>query len=302
MFDQLEIDAGDLRVSYRQYGQIGQPCIVLLHGFPYDVHCYAQVAPLLATKGYRVVVPYLRGFGDTQFLSAKTLRSGQQAALGSDLIALLDALDIKQCTLGGFDWGGRAACIVAALWPERVLGLVTGGGYNIQHIASANQPSDPVHEHQYWYQYYFHSERGQAGLTQNRDALCRLLWSLWSPDWQFDDNCFAQSSPALHNDDFVKVVIHSYRHRYALVPGDSKFDAMEQRLANQPTITVPTICMDGASNHVSPRQATDWLNSQFTTLIDHQIIPKVGHNIPQENPEQFGNAVLQLAPAPSTHR
>jgi len=297
MFESLRVNAGDLSVSYRQYGRPDQPCVVLLHGFPYDVHCYAQVGPLLAENGYRVVVPYLRGFGDTQFLSDKTLRSGQQAALGNDLLTLLDALGIERCTVGGFDWGGRAACIVSALWPERVTGLVTGGGYNIQHIASANQPSDPVHEHQYWYQYYFHSERGYAGLTRNRDALCRLLWSLWSPDWQFDDQCFARSAPALHNPDFVEVVIHSYRHRYALVPGDSKLDNIEAQLATRPIIKVPTICMDGANNHVSPLQDSDWLSQQFAGLIDHQILPQVGHNIPQESPEQFAQAVMQLARA-----
>jgi pimeloyl-ACP methyl ester carboxylesterase len=295
MFETLKVDAGDLRISYRQYGQAGQPCVVLLHGFPYDVHCYASAAALLAESGYRVVVPYLRGFGDTQFLKTETLRSGQQGALGSDLLSLLDALSIERCTLGGFDWGGRAACIVAALWPERVSGLVTCGGYNIQHIAGANQPSDPIYEHQHWYQYYFHSERGIAGLTQNREQLCRLLWSLWSPDWQFDDACFSQSAPALHNADFVDVVIHSYRHRYGLVAGDSKFDEIESQLSSQPVINVPTICMDGANNRVSPLQDSDWLNAQFPGLIDHQIIPEVGHNIPQESPEQFARAVMQLA-------
>lgn len=295
MFELLRVNAGDLSVSYRQYGRVDQPCVVLLHGFPYDVHCYAQVGPLLAAKGYRVVVPFLRGFGGTRFQSNEICRSGQQAALGNDLLTLLDALGIEHCTLGGFDWGGRAACIVSALWPERVTGLVTGGGYNIQHIASANQPADPIHEHQYWYQFYFHGERGHAGLTTNREPLCRLLWSLWSPDWQFDDDCFAQSAPALHNADFVDVVIHSYRHRYALVPGDPTLDAIEKQLATQPIIEVPTICMDGATNRVSAQQESDWLNTQFTELIDHLILPKVGHNIPQESPEQFSQAVMRLA-------
>lgn len=295
LFTIHKVDAGDLRVTYREYGHDNTRYAVLLHGFPYDVNCFSQVAPQLVQHGYRVIVPFLRGFGSTRFLSADTMRSGQQAALGHDLIALLDALAIKRCVLGGFDWGGRAACIVSALWPDRVDGLVTCGGYNIQNIARANEPADPEHERQYWYQYYFHSERGRAGLAKNRDAMCQLLWSLWSPNWSFDADCFSESSPALHNPDFVDVVIHSYRHRYGLVAGDPQHDAIELQLAESPVISVPTIVLDGAGNGVSPAQDPAHLNRQFSQLVDRRIIPKVGHNIPQEAPDQFTQAICALS-------
>ena len=211
------IDAGVLRVDYAEHGDPAGRAVVLLHGFPYDVRAYDGVVPLLAARGLRVVVPSLRGFGATRFLSDATPRSGQQAALGADLLALLDALRIERAIVAGYDWGGRAACVVSALWPERVRGLVSVNGYNLQDIARSAQPAAPEKEYRLWYQYYFHGERGRAGLAAHRRDLCRLLWRLWSPDWDFADADFERSAPSFDNPDFVDVVIHSYRHRFALV-------------------------------------------------------------------------------------
>jgi pimeloyl-ACP methyl ester carboxylesterase len=207
------VKAGVLDVAYEEAGRAQGTPVVLLHGFPYDVHAYDEVAPLLAARGCRVIVPYLRGYGPTRFLSPGTPRSGQQAALGHDLQALLDALSIPSAVLGGYDWGGRAACVVAALWPERARGLVSCGGYNIQDIAASATPRPPDEEHRYWYQYYFHGERGRAGLTKYRRELCKLLWQLWSPSWKFDDATFERTAASFDNPDFVDVVIQSYRHR-----------------------------------------------------------------------------------------
>src|SRR5688572_1487521 len=209
-----KVEAGVLSVSYEDHGPADGAPVVLLHGFPYDVRAYDEVTPPLTAAGCRVIVPYLRGYGPTRFLSAGTPRSGQQAALGNDLLALLDALSIDGAVLGGYDWGGRAACVVAALWPQRARGLVTVNGYNIQDIAASGKPRPPDDEHRMWYQYYFHGERGRAGLEQNRRELCRLLWRLWSPNWRFDDAAFDRTAPSFDNPDFVPVVIHSYRHRF----------------------------------------------------------------------------------------
>src|SRR5260370_1218954 len=205
--------------------------VILLHGFPYDVHTFDEVAPLLAADGCRVIVPYLRGYGPTRFLSASTPRSGQQAALGHDLLALLDALSIHAAVLAGYDWGGRAACVVAALWPDRARGLVSCGGYNIQDIAASATPRPPEDEYRHWYQYYFHGERGRAGIAQNRRALCKLLWRLWSPSWRFADPTYERTAVSFDNPDFVDVVIQSYRHRFRLAEGDPADEETEQRLA-----------------------------------------------------------------------
>src|SRR5579863_172858 len=223
--------------AYEESGADEGAVAFLLHGWPYDPRCYDEVVPPLIAAGCRVIVPYLRGFGPTRFISAQTPRSGQQAALGNDLRETMDALAIERAVLAGYDWGGRAACIVAALWPERVRGLVTGNGYNLQNIPAAAKPLDPLSEHRLWYQYYFHSERGRAGLEANRRPLARLLWQLWSPPWSFDDATFARSAASFDNPDFVAVTIQSYRHRYGYAAGDPALEEIEKRLAAQPKIT-----------------------------------------------------------------
>ena len=287
----LHVDAGDLSVGYLEAGDPTGPPVVLLHGFPYDVHAYDDVAPRLAAGGARVVVPWLRGFGPTRFLDAATPRSGQQAALARDLLALLDALRIARATLAGYDWGGRAACIVAALWPQRVQGLVSVNGYNLQDIARAREPLSPENEQRLWYQYYFHGERGRAGLAQDRRAFCRLLWRLWSPTWAFDDATFERSAAAFDHPDFVDVVIHSYRHRFGLVPGDPALEPIERRLAAQPPITVPSITLDGADDGVMPIGGTAHHAPHFTGGHEHRVVPGAGHNLPQEAPRAFAQAV-----------
>ena len=246
------IQAGDLRIAYFDNGPSDGTIVLLLHGFPYDVHAYDAVNPILVSKGCRVIVPYLRGYGPTQFLSSDTPRSGQQAVLAHDLLAFMDSLKISEAVLAGYDWGGRAACILAALWPDRVRALVSAGGYNIQDIPGSIRPQIPENEYRYWYQYYFHSERGRAGLSKNRRELCRLLWRLWSPIWKFTDDDFNQTAISFDNPDFVDVVIHSYRHRFGLVPGDPSVEETEQRLTKLPKISVPSISLDGLDDGVAP--------------------------------------------------
>lgn len=289
-----QITAGVLDVALYETGPEGGPPVFLMHGFPYDIHAYAEVAPLLAAQGCRVYVPYLRGYGATRFLSDATPRSGEQAALGADLLALMDALAVPRAVLAGYDWGGRAACVVAALWPERCAGLVSLNSYNIQNIAKAMVPDTPENERSLWYQYYFHSERGRAGLAANRRALCRLLWKLWSPTWSFDEATFERSAAAFDHPDFVEVVIHSYRHRFGLVAGDPALAAIEQRLATQPAITVPSITFDGVDDGVRPPAAATQHAHLFTGPRSHRIVPGTGHNLPQEKPQLFADAVLEL--------
>ena len=288
------VDAGVLNVAFHESGPADGPAVLLMHGFPYDIHAYAEVAPRLAEQGCRVIVPYLRGFGATRFLSDATPRSGEQAALGADLLALLDALGLQRALLAGYDWGGRAACVVAALWPERCAGLLSFNSYNIQHIAQAMQPEVPENEHRLWYQYYFHSERGRAGLAGDRRAVCRLLWQIWSPTWHFDDASFERSAAAFDNPDFVEVVIHSYRHRFGLVAGDPALAEIERRLALQPPITVPTITFDGVDDGVRPPAEAAAHAHRFTGPRSHRWVPGVGHNMPQEVPQVFADAVLEL--------
>jgi pimeloyl-ACP methyl ester carboxylesterase len=268
--------------------------VLLMHGFPYDIHAYAEVAPILAGRGCRVIVPYLRGFGPTRFLSDATPRSGEQAALGADLLALMNSLDLPRAVLAGYDWGGRAACVVAALWPERCSGLVSFNSYNIQDIAGAMRPDRPENEHRLWYQYYFHSERGRNGLAADRRAVCRLLWRLWSPSWAFDDATFERSAAAFDNPDFVDVVIHSYRHRFGLVPGDPALAGIERRLAAQPVITVPAITFDGADDGVRPPATPAQHAHRFHGPRSHRVVPGVGHNMPQEVPHVFADAVMEM--------
>ncbi|MDI1267546.1 MAG: alpha/beta hydrolase [Polaromonas sp.] len=288
------ITAGVLDVALYETGPADGPPVFLMHGFPYDMHAYAEVAPLLAAQGCRVYVPSLRGYGATRFLSDATPRSGEQAALGADLLALLDALAVPRAVLAGYDWGGRAACVVAALWPERCAGLVSLNSYNIQNIAKAMVPDTPDNEHSLWYQYYFHSERGRAGLAADRRAFCRLLWKLWSPTWAFDDATFERSAAAFDNPDFVEVVIHSYRHRFGLVAGDPALADIESRLAAQPAITVPSITFDGSDDGVRPPAAAAQHARLFTGPRSHRIVPGAGHNLPQEKPQVFADAVLEL--------
>ncbi len=287
------IKAGVLEVAYHEHGPVDGPPVILLHGFPYDVQSYAVVAPALAGEGCRVIVPFLRGYGATRFLSPDTPRSGEQAVLGMDLLALIQALDLPPAVLAGYDWGGRAACIVAALWPEHVRGLVSCTGYNIQNIAIAMQPQPPEEEVRLWYQYYFHSPRGHAGLKADRDGICRLLWRLWSPSWAFDEATFARSAASFANPDFVDVVIHSYRHRFALVDGDPAALPVEQRLATQPDITVPTIVLHGADDGVHPPDPVETAG-HFTGPYERHVLPGIGHNLPQEAPDAVIDAVKRL--------
>jgi len=288
------IKAGVVEVAYEESGPADGTPVFLLHGFPYDVHAYGEVVPLLAGAGCRTIVPYLRGYGPTRFLSASTPRSGQQAVLAHDLRALMDALEVERALLAGFDWGGRAACIVAALWPERVLGLVSGAGYNIQHIPSAGKPQAPEREHRLWYQYYFHGERGRAGLEENRYELGRLLWRLWSPSWRFDEATYKRTAASFDNPDFVEVVIHSYRHRFGLVPGDPEVEETEARLAGRPPITVPTVVLHGYDNGVNPAASSEADRRFFTGPYERRVIAGAGHNLPQEVPGDFAAAVLSL--------
>lgn len=289
-----QVEAGVLDVACEQGGPPDGPPVVLLHGFPYDVRAFDDVVPRLVARGCRVVVPYLRGYGPTRFRSPRTVRSGQQAALAHDLLALMDALQLPCAVLAGYDWGGRAACIAAALWPGRVTGLVTGGGYNVHHVPSATEPLAPEDEHRLWYQYYFHGERGRAGLERHRRALCRLLWRQWSPTWAFDDATFEQSARSFDNPDFVDVVVHSYRVRYGLVAGDPAHDETERRLLERPPIGVPTITLEGGCDGVMPPEGSLRHRQRFTGPYARRVIDGAGHNLPQEAPGPFADAVLEL--------
>lgn len=293
------VQAGVLDIAYAEQGPAEGPPVVLMHGFPYDIHSYQEVAPRLAAAGCRVLVPYLRGYGATRFVDAATLRSGEQAALGADLLAFIDALRIGRAVLAGYDWGGRASCVVAALWPERCAGLVSVNSYNIQDIAKAMQPEAPEKELRLWYQYYLHGERGRAGLEQNRAAFSKLLWQLWSPTWRFEDATFDRSAAAFDNPDFVDVVVHSYRHRYGLVPGDPAYAGIEACLAAQPVITVPSITLDGMDDGVRPPADASAHAARFAQLRAHRAIAGVGHNLPQEAPGEFAQAVLDLVQSQS---
>jgi pimeloyl-ACP methyl ester carboxylesterase len=284
-----------LEIACEESGPASGRPVVLLHGFPDDIHAYDDVVPPLAASGCRVIVPYLRGYGPTRFLDPRTPRSGEQAALGHDLLDLIDVLGLKSPILAGYDWGGRAACVVAALWPERVGGLVSINGYNIQHIPSAAQPQAPAAEHRYWYQWYFHTERGVAGLTANRGPLCRLLWELWSPNYRFTDADYATTAAAFDNPDFVAVVIQSYRHRYGNAPGDPRYAAVEARLAERPAIAVPTIVLHGEADGVGPADGSESHARHFTGPYRRETIPVAGHFLPREAPDAVAAAIRELA-------
>jgi pimeloyl-ACP methyl ester carboxylesterase len=283
-----------LEIAYEDSGPPDGPPAVLLHGFPYAPRGYDAVVARLVTAGRRCLVPYLRGYGPTRFLSAATPRSGQQAALGRDLLEFLDALAIPRAVLGGFDWGGRAACVVAALWPERVAGLVTCTGYNIQDIAAAAKPAPAEQEHRWWYQYYFHTERGRAGLEADRQGIARLLWRLWSPDWAFDEATFQASASAFNNPDFVAVVIQSYRHRFGYAAGDPVLESIEAALAACPPIPVPSLNLHGETDGVGVVAGSAGHGRHFTGPYERRVIPRTGHNVPQEAPEEFARAMLEV--------
>jgi pimeloyl-ACP methyl ester carboxylesterase len=283
-----------LDVAYEHGGPGGALPVLLLHGFPYDPRGYDDVVAIVAAAGFRTIVPYLRGYGGTRFLSAETLRSGEQAALGQDLLELLDALHIEKAVLAGYDWGGRAACVVSALWPERVAGLLSCTGYNIQDIPNSYKPADPEQEARLWYQYYFHTERGRNGLIEKRREVCRLLWKMWSPTWAFDDATFERTAASFDNEDFVDVVIHSYRHRFGSVAGDPRYASIEAQLAAQPKINVPTVNLHGADDGVTPHRASEAHGKYFTAKYERHILSGVGHNVPQEPPQAFADAVLEL--------
>ena len=292
-----KVDAGVLNTAYYEAGPADGPVVMLLHGFPYDIHSYVDVAPLLAAQGCRVIVPFLRGYGPTRFRDKATPRSGEQAAIGADLMALMDALQVKRAVLAGYDWGGRAACIGAALWPERCIGLVSVNSYLIQDIANAMVPFTPEREVALWYQYYFQLERGRAGLAANRRGVAKILWRQWSPNWHFDEECFERTAAAHDNPDYVDVVIHSYRHRFGLADGDPQYADLQARLAALPAITVPTITLDGAGDGVVPATDGNASAAKFTGRRIHRVVPRAGHNLPQEEPEAFAAAVMELIKA-----
>ncbi len=289
-----QVDAGVLSIAYYEAGPADGPAVMLMHGFPYDIHSYVDVAPQLVAQGCRVIVPYLRGYGPTRFRDSATPRSGEQAAVGADMMALMDALGIRRAVFAGYDWGGRAACIGAALWPERCIGLVCVNSYLIQDIANGMVPARAEREVALWYQYYFQIERGRAGLAANRREIAKILWTQWSPNWAFDDACFERTAIAHDNPDYVDVVIHSYRHRYGLAEGDPRYADIERRLAALPPITVPTVTLDGAGDGVAPATDGSRNASKFTGRRVHRVVPRVGHNLPQEAPEAFAAAVMEL--------
>ena len=290
-----QIRTSVLEIGYEETGPADGVPVFLVHGFPDDVRTWDGVAAPLAAKGYRVIVPYLRGYGPTRFLSPNTMRSGQQGAIGSDLKELMDALGIERAVLAGYDWGGRAACIVAALWPERVHGLVSIGGYNIQNIAKNLKPEPADQEWRFWYQWYFSTARGVAGLAANRHDLCRLIWKMWSPNWSFDDATYDATGAAFENPDFVDIVIHSYRHRFQAAPSDPTYETVERKLALRPTVTVPTIVLHGAADEVDLPELSEHDAPQFTGFYRREVVPRAGHFFSREAPQKVVDAVLELA-------
>lgn len=289
-----QVDAGEVRMGYAEVGPSDGPVVILLHGWPYDIYSFVDVAPLLAAQGYRVIVPYLRGYGSTRFLSADTVRNGQPSALASDIVALMDALKIDQATLAGFDWGARTGDIIAALWPQRCQGLVSVSGYLIGSQAAGKTPLPPSAELQWWYQFYFATDRGRAGYEKYRRDFAKLIWRIASPNWQFDDATFDRSAAALDNPDHVAIVVHNYRWRLGLATGEPKYDSLEARLAAGPVITVPTITLEGDANgapHLDPSAYA----KKFSGRYEHRTIAGgIGHNLPQEAPAAFAQAVIDV--------
>jgi pimeloyl-ACP methyl ester carboxylesterase len=291
-----QIDAGVLNVGYVDAGPSEGPAVVLLHGWPYDIHSYADVVPLLTAAGRRVVVPHLRGHGTTRFLSEDTARNGEQAALAADAVALIDALEIETAVVAGFDWGARTANIVAALWPERVSGLVSVSGYLIGSQAAGKLPLPPEAEQQWWYQYYFATDRGRAGYAKYRDEFAKLIWRTASPKWNFDDATFERSAASFDNPDHIDIVINNYRWRLGLADGEAKYAELEKKLAEAPVISVPTITLEGDANG-APHPEPSSYAAKFSGTYSHRTIEGgIGHNLPQEAPEAFADAILDVAP------
>ncbi|RWM33544.1 alpha/beta hydrolase [Mesorhizobium sp.] len=289
-----QIDAGLLNIGYAEDGPAGGPPVILLHGWPYDIYSYVDVAPLLAAAGYRVIMPFLRGYGTTRFLSDATVRNGQQAALAADIVALMDALGIRKAVLAGYDWGARTANIVAALWPERCKAMVSVSGYLIGSPAANMAPLPPQAELQWWYQFYFATERGRAGYAKNTDDFARLIWRLASPQWKFDDATFARSAAAFANPDHVDIVIHNYRWRLGLAAGEPRYDDLEKKLATVPAIGVPTITMEGDANG-APHPDPSVYAKRFSGKYEHRLITGgIGHNLAQEAPQAFAQAVIDV--------
>jgi pimeloyl-ACP methyl ester carboxylesterase len=289
-----QIDAGLLKVGYAEAGPAGGPPVILLHGWPYDIYSFVDVAPLLASAGYRVIIPFLRGYGTTQFLSKDTIRNGQQAVVAVDIIALMDALKIDKAVLAGYDWGGRTVNIIAALWPERCKAMVSVSGYLIGSQAGNKMPLPPKAELQWWYQYYFATDRGRAGYEENRHDFAKLIWQIASPKWDFDDATFDRSAAAFNNPDHVAIVIHNYRWRLGLAEGEAKYDDLEKRLAASPVITVPTITMEGDANG-APHPGEIAYRKQFSGKYAYKLIRGgIGHNLPQEAPQAFAEAVVEV--------
>jgi pimeloyl-ACP methyl ester carboxylesterase len=289
-----QIDAGLLNVGYAEAGPSSGPAVILLHGWPYDIYSFVDVAPLLASAGYRVIIPYLRGYGTTRFLSGQTLRNGQQSVVAIDIIALMDALKLQKAIIAGFDWGARTANIIAALWPERCKAMVSVSGYLIGSQASNEVPLPPKAELQWWYQYYFATERGRAGYEKYRHDFAKLIWQLASPKWDFDDATFDRSAASFDNPDHVGIVIHNYRWRIGLAEGEPKYDDLEKRLAQAPVITVPTITLEGDANgapHPDPSSYAKRFSGKYANRI---ITGGIGHNLPQEAPEAFAKAIVDV--------
>jgi pimeloyl-ACP methyl ester carboxylesterase len=292
-FDSIkQIDAGVLNVGYAETGPANGSAVILLHGWPYDIHSYTDVAHLLAADGYRVIVPYLRGFGTTRFVKNETFRNGQQSALAIDVIALMDALKIGKAIIAGYDWGARTAAVVAALWPERCKALVSVSGYIVVNLEANKKPLPPAAELGWWYQYYFATERGRSGYDANRHAFAKLIWQLASPKWHFDDSTFDRSASAFDNPDHVGIVIHNYRWRLSLAEGESQYDDLEKRLAERPIINVPTITI--ASDFDGAAADGTAYRQQFTGKYSHRVLQGIGHNVPQEAPKAFAEAVVAV--------
>jgi pimeloyl-ACP methyl ester carboxylesterase len=292
--DIRQITAGLLDVGYAEVGPTDGPPVILLHGWPYDIHSFIDVAPLLAASGYRVIIPHLRGYGTTRFLSEATARNGQQSVVALDIIALMDALGIEKAILAGYDWGARTADIIAALWPERCKALVSVNGYLINNLERNKLPLPPRAEWGWWYQYYFATERGRAGYDANRHDFAKLIWAFNSPSWSFDDATFERSAAAFENPDHVAIVIHNYRWRLSVAPGEPQYDDLESKLANGPVITVPTVTLDGDSDGVVPATDGSAAAKKFSGMRTHHIIKGAGHNLPQEAPQAFVDAVLEV--------
>jgi pimeloyl-ACP methyl ester carboxylesterase len=295
-FDTIkQIDAGALNVGYAELGPRDGPVVILLHGWPYDIHAFVEVAPLLASAGYRVIIPHTRGHGTTRFLSDSTLRNGQQSVVALDTIALMDALNIRKAILGGFDWGARTTCVIAALWPERCRAIVSVSGYLVANAATGGHPLPPKAEHDWWYQFYFATERGREGYDAYRHDFAKLIWETASPKWNFDTATFERSAASLNNPDHVSIVIHNYRWRMGLAAGDPRYDDLEKRLGQAPVITVPAITMEGDANG-APHPEPAAYRQKFSGRYTHRNIDGgIGHNLPQEAPKAFADAIIEVA-------